>query len=137
VCRRIKQGAQDCRPRNFELPPKFGLGTPLLLSSRPHRQKNCAVAQIRPANDVFDPVQADRARRLKQHLFIISIELTDRETTTARKPAEGVGEPRGQARQIIEGKQMAIAGGNHQFALLARECSDRRHIGIDQGPEEF
>ena len=75
--------------------------------------------------------------RFKQHLFIIGVELPDRETATARKPAECIGEPGRQAGQIIEGKQMAVVGRNHQLAFLARERSDRGHIGIDQRPEEL
>jgi hypothetical protein len=65
------------------------------------------------------PLRA-RARRLEQHLRVIGVELTDRETATARKPAECVREPGGQAGQIIESEQMAIVGRNHQFAFLAR-----------------
>jgi hypothetical protein len=43
VDRRIKQGTQDRRPRTFELAPKLGLGTALLLANRP---QNRAVGQI-------------------------------------------------------------------------------------------
>jgi hypothetical protein len=39
--------------------------------------------------------------------------------------------------KTVEGEQMAIVGRNHQFAFLARQRSDRRHIGIDQRPEEL
>ena len=39
--------------------------------------------------------------------------------------------------KILEGKQMAIVGRNHQLAFLARERSDRGHIGIDQRSEEL
>jgi len=131
MCRRIKQGAQDRGPCEFKLRAKLGLGTPLLRSNRPQGQKNCAISQIRPANDILDPIQEGRARRLKQHLFIIGVELPDRETAAARKPAECIGQPGGQAGHIIEGKQVPIVGGNHQFAFLARERSDRGHIGID------
>jgi hypothetical protein len=42
-----------------------------------------------------------------------------------------------QAGQIIEGKQMPVVGGNHQFAFLARQCSDWGHIGVDQRPEKL
>ena len=56
---------------------------------------------------------------------------------TARKPAECIGEPRGQTGQVIEGEQMAIVGRDHQFAFLARQRSDCRHIGIYQRPNEL
>ena len=93
MCRRIEQDAQDRGPRKFEFPPKLGLGTALLLANRPQGQKNRAISQIRPANDILDSVHEGRARRFKQHLFIIGVELPDRETATACKPAEGIGEP--------------------------------------------
>jgi hypothetical protein len=137
VCHRVKEDAKDCRPSELEFPPKLGCGTPLLLSNRRQGQKNCAVGQIRPANDILDPIQEGRACRFKQHLFIIGVELPDRETTAARKPGECIGEPSRQAGQIIEGKQVAIVGCDHQLAFLARERSDRGRIGIDQRPEEL
>src|SRR5438270_6922485 len=84
---RIKQGAQDRGPRNLKFPPKPGLGTPLLFSNRPQGQKNCTVRQIRPANDFLDPAQERGARNVKQHLLVVSVELTYRETTTVTRHA--------------------------------------------------
>jgi hypothetical protein len=133
----VKQRAQDPRPHKFELAPKLGLGTPVLLANRPQGQKNRPIGQIQPANDILDAVQEGGARRLEQHLFIIRVELPDRETALARKPAERIREPGSQAGQVIEGEEVAVLGGNHQFALLTRECSDRGHIRVDQRPEEL
>ena len=48
-------------------------------------QKNRPIGQVRPANDILDPVQERGARRFKQHLLLIGIKLTDRETATARQ----------------------------------------------------
>src|ERR1700730_3598471 len=121
----------------LEFPPQLGLRAPLLLANWFQVQKNRAVSQIRPASDTLYPVQEGGARRLEQHLCIVGVELTNRETATACKPAECIGEPGGQSGQIIECEQMPIVGGNHQFAFLAWERSDRRHIGIDQCPEEL
>ena len=66
-------------------------------ASNRSRRRPAQRLHIRPANDILDPVQEGRARRFKQHLLVIGVELTGRETATARKSAEGVGEPGGQA----------------------------------------
>src|SRR5262249_55916117 len=80
-----KQGPKDRGPRKFEFPPKLGLGTTALLANWPQGQQNRAVGQMGAANDILDPIQEGWARCFKQ---LIGVELPDRETATARKPAE-------------------------------------------------
>ena len=84
-------------------------------------QKNRPVAEIRPADHLLNPIQEDRARRFKQHLLVVGIKLPYREAAAARESAERVRKPNGQAGEIIECEQIAVVGGNHQLALLARE----------------
>ena len=48
--------------------------------------------------------------RSKQHLLIVCIELPDGEAAAAREPAERVGEPNGQAGEIIESEEVAAVG---------------------------
>ena len=62
---RIEQGAEDAGPRYLELAPKLVLRPALRLCNGCQGQKNRAVAQIRPTDDVLDAVQEDRARRVK------------------------------------------------------------------------
>ena len=134
---RIEEGAEDAGPRDFELAPKLGLRTPLRLGNGRQGQKNRPVAQIRPADHLLDAVQQDRARRFKQHLLIVGVELPYGEAAAGREPAEGVGEPVGQAGEIVECEEIAVIGGNHQLALLARERPHRGGIGIDQRLEQL
>jgi hypothetical protein len=89
------EGAQDPRPRQFKLPPKLGLGSPLFLSNRSQGQKNRPIAAIGPADHFLDAVQEDWAGRFKDR-FIICAEPPERETATARQPSECIGEPKGQ-----------------------------------------
>ena len=83
-------------------------------------QKNRPVAEIRPADHLLNPVQEDRARRFKQYLLVVAVELPDREAAAAREPTQRVGEPNRQAGEIIECEQVTVIGCNHQLALLAR-----------------
>jgi hypothetical protein len=106
--RGVKQRAQDAGSRDFELAPKLGLGAPLLLTNWSQRQKNAAIGQIRSADDILDAIHQQRARRLKQHLFIVRVELPHRETATAREPTERIREPGGQAGEVIECEHIAV-----------------------------
>jgi len=92
---RVEEGATW--PRNFECAPQLALRTPLPLSNGRQSQKNRPVAQIRPADHLLNPIQEDRARRFKQHLLVVGVELPHGEAAAGRQPAEGVGEPVGQA----------------------------------------
>ena len=134
---RVEQGAEDAGPRDFELTPKLALRTPLRLSNGRQGQKNRPVPQIRPADHLLDAVQEDRACCFKQHLLIVGVELPYGEAAAGGEAAEGVGEPVGQAGQIVEREQIAVIGGNHQLALLARERPHRGGIGIDQRLEQL
>src|SRR2546429_9801437 len=107
VHRRIEQGAEHAGPRDFELPPQLALKTSLRLSNWRQGQKNRWVAQIRPADHLLNAVQEYRARRFKQHLLIVGIELSDGEAAAAREPAQGIGEPNRQAGQVVECEQVA------------------------------
>src|SRR5262245_19982366 len=109
----IEQGAKNVGPYKLELAPKLPLRTPLRISNWGQSQKDRPVAQIRPANYVLDAIEEDRARRFKQHLLLVSVELPYREAAAAREPAEGIGEPIGQAGEIIECEQIAVICCNH------------------------
>src|ERR1700730_10598224 len=65
VRHRVEQGAEGAGARVFKLPPQLALSTSLRLSNGCQGQKNRAVSQIRPTDNVLDAVQEDRARRLK------------------------------------------------------------------------
>jgi hypothetical protein len=54
--------------------------------------------------------------------------------TAGRESAERVGNPRWQARYIVEGEHMAVAGGDEQVAVLARQRPQGRGVGIEQRP---
>ena len=72
------------------------------VANRRQGQENRAVGQIRPADDILDAIQEDRARRLKQHLVLVGVELPHREAAAAREPTERVGEPGRQAGEVVE-----------------------------------
>ena len=126
---RIEQGAQDARPRDLELAPQLVLRTSLCLRDGRQGQKNGAVGEIGRLIDILDAVQEDRAGGLKQHLLLVGVELPDREAAAAREPAERVGEPSGQAGQIVECQHMAVVGGNEELALLARQARTGAALG--------
>jgi hypothetical protein len=47
----------------------------LPLTNWRQHQKNAAVSQIWSGDDILDPVHQQRARRLKQDLFVVGVEL--------------------------------------------------------------
>src|SRR5439155_19423467 len=97
-------------PLDFELAPQLVLRTSLHLADGRQDQKNRPVAEIRPADHLLNPVQEDRARRFKQHLLVVAVELPDREAAAAREPTQRVGEPNRQAGEIIECEQVTVIG---------------------------
>src|SRR5262249_56672734 len=103
----------------------------------PVRKKERPVAQIGSMAHVCDAMEEGRARRFKKPLLLIGVELTDGETTASREPAERIGEPVGQAGEIIECEQVAVVGCNHQLAFLARKGPYGGHIGVDQCLEQL
>jgi hypothetical protein len=96
VRRHVEQSAQDEWSRLLERAPKFGLRPALRVPDRCQRKKNCAVGQIRPADNILDAVQENRARGLEQHFLVIRIELPYGEAATACEATECVRGPSGQ-----------------------------------------
>ena len=75
-------------------------------------------------------------REARTALLLIGVELAHRETAARGEPAERVGNPGGQARHVVEGEHMAVAGRDEQVAILARQGPKRRGVGIEQRPQD-
>ena len=135
--RRVEQGAQDARPRDFELAPQLVLRTPLRSPIGARVRKIARSAKIRPADDILDAVQEDRARGLKQHLLVVGVELPYGESRR-RSP---VGRGRRKAKRASPTDCRMRAGGRCWRQSSARvpraERPDRRGIGIDQCLEQL
>ncbi len=106
------------------------------LRDRLQRQEHGAIGEIGPRHDVLDAVQDHRPGGVEQHLVLIGIELAHREAAAGGKPAKRVGNPGGQARHIVEGEHMAVAGGDEQVAILARQGPQGRGVRIEQRPQD-
>jgi hypothetical protein len=91
-------------PRAFDLEggPEFGLGTAALLRDRLERQEHGAVGKIGPRHDVFDAIQDHPPGGVEQDLVLVGVELAHGETTASREPAERAGDPRWEARDVVE-----------------------------------
>jgi len=57
------------------------------------------------------------------------------EAAAGGEPAERVGNPRWQTRYIVEGEHMAVAGGDEQVTIFARQGPQWRGIWIEQRPQ--
>ena len=99
-------------------------------------QEYGAIGQIGPGHDILDPVQDHRAGGVEQHFVLVGVELAHREAAACGETAERVGYPGRQARHIVEGEHMAVAGGDEQVAILARQGPQRRGVGIEQRPQD-
>jgi hypothetical protein len=56
---------------------------------------------------------------LEEHLITGGIKLADGETIPRGEPAKRIGEPEGQARQVVESEDMTIVSGNREVVLFA------------------
>src|SRR5262249_13813119 len=83
------------------------------------------------------PFRMVGASGLEEHLVTVGTKLANGETTASGDPAKGIGEPGGQARQIVECEDMAIVGRDHEIALFARRGSRWSCIGINQRAQHF
>jgi hypothetical protein len=70
--------------------PKSPLRLPVVVGDRRQGQENCPVAQIWPANYILDAIEKNGARRLKQHLVLIRIELAQPKACARGEPAKRV-----------------------------------------------
>ena len=82
---------------DLELLPQLPLGAPMLLGNRRQCQKNRAVGEIGPADDILDAIEKDRPRRLKEHLVGVGVQLAQPKACAGREPAKLVRQHMGQA----------------------------------------
>jgi hypothetical protein len=131
----VEQRSQDARSRELELTPKLPLHPSPTVGDGWQCPAKGAIGEVGPADDIVNAIEKNRARRLKQHLVCVRVELSQPEARAPGQPAKGVRQRMGQARQIVERKDMRIVGGDHEVAFLALECPHRRHVRVDQSLE--
>ena len=134
---RIEDRAKDVRSCELELSPQRMLRPALPFGNRSERQQDSAVGKIGAGNDILDPVENDRSGGRKQNFVLIGEQPTCGEGTAAGQPAEGIRQPGRQAAEIVESQDVAVAGRDEQFPLIARQGPHRRHAGIDHRPQEL
>src|SRR6478736_9040525 len=116
---RIEERAKNVRSGELELPPKRSLRPALPFGNRSEHQQDSAVRKIGTGDDLLDPVENDGSGGGKQNFVLIGEQPTGRKGTSAGQTAEGVREPGRQAAEIVEGKDVAIAGRDEQLPLIA------------------
>ena len=113
------------------------LWTALPFGNRCERQQDGAIGKIRAGDDILDPVEHDGSGGRKQNFVLISEQPTCRKGAAARQAAEAIRQPGRQAAEIVEGQDVAVAGGDEQLPLIARQGPHRRDAGVDQRPQEL
>src|SRR6476469_9092213 len=111
---RIEERAKNARSCELELPPKRSLRPALPFGNRCEHQQNSAIRKIGTSNDLLDPVEYDGSCAGKQDFVLIGEQATGRKSTAARQTAEGVRQPGRQAAEIVEGKDVDVAGNDEQ-----------------------
>src|SRR5262249_25677758 len=96
----IEEGAEDAGTYQLELPPQFLFRLPPYVGYGRQYQEDRSVREVGPTDDFLDAIEHQRARRLKQDLFIVGVELPHRETATGREPTERIREPGRQAGEV-------------------------------------
>jgi hypothetical protein len=99
-----------------------GVNLPLLASLRVgdlgQVHDDRSIEEVTSGDDLRDPVEQERARRLEDHLVRIRVQLARRKAATRREPAECIGEPRGEVRDVVERDNPAIGGGDEQVSAI-------------------
>jgi hypothetical protein len=84
----VVRGLQHCtEDERARIPARSRVPGAVVCCGRMASQKDGAVRQIRPRDDVFDAVQNGRPGSLKQNLVLLGVELADRKAAAARKAA--------------------------------------------------
>src|SRR6516162_4324408 len=117
--------------------PKLPFGASAAVGDGWQCQEKRSIGEVWPADDILNAVEKNRARRLKQYLVCVGVELAQPEARARGEPAKRVRERVRQAGQIVEGKDVRIARGNHEVAFLARERPYRRNVWVDQRLEQL
>jgi hypothetical protein len=133
---RIEEGAKDVRSCEFELLPKRSLRPALPFGNRCKHQQDSAVGKIGAGDNILDPVENDGPGGRKQNFVLIREQSTCGEGTAARQAAESIRQPGRQAAEIIEGQEVAVAGGDEQLPLIVwsfLQAQTPVHPGSAQG----
>ena len=113
------------------MPPKRILRPASPFGNRCEHQRDSTVSEVGAGDDILDPIENDGAGGRKQNFVLIGEQPTCRKGTAACQPAESIRQPRRQAAEIVKGQDVAVAGRDEQFPLIARQGPHRRHAGVD------
>ena len=108
----VEQHTKDPRALRVERGPEFLLRAAAFFRDRLQRQEHGAVGKVGPGDDLLDAVEDHRPRGVEQHLILVAVELAHSKATAGCQPAKRVGNPPRQARHVVEGQYMTIAGGD-------------------------
>jgi hypothetical protein len=86
----VEQGSQDARSRDLELTPELPLHPSPTVGDGWQCQEKGAIGEVGPADDIVNAIEKNRARRLKQHLVCVRVELAQSEVRARGEPAKRV-----------------------------------------------
>jgi hypothetical protein len=103
---------------------KRSLRPALPFRDRCEHQQDSAIGKIGTSNDLLDPLENDGSGGGKQNFVLIGEQPTGQKSTAAGQTAERVRQPGRRAVEIVEGDDMAVAGGTMTdcIAGLMRRC---------------
>src|SRR5690348_7327796 len=104
----------------------------VLLTDGGQVDQDAAIQQIATRCYLFDAVEDDRATKLEDGLFAISIHLSIGITRSSRNAAKRVREPGWEHREIVEGQDMVVLCGNREGTVIVRDTTERRLSRIKQ-----
>jgi hypothetical protein len=86
----VEQRSKKARARDLEVTPKLPLGASAMVGDGCQRQEKGAIGEVRPADDILDAIEKNRACGLKQHLVCVRVELAQPEARASGEPAKRV-----------------------------------------------
>ena len=125
---------QGCPP--VGLAPVLRLGSPLRLRNRLEHNLDHASREISARSQIGNAIQHDRAGALEDDLFGVAVMLARAEAGAGRERAQGVRQPMRDLRHVVEGEDMAVAGGDDQIVLVARRQADLGLVRIDEAAQQ-
>ena len=74
---------------------------------------------------------------MEQDFILVREQLPQRKAAAAGEPAKGIGEPRWQAGQVVEGQHMAVVGSDHEVAFLVWQRSGWCGVRVNESSQNF
>ena len=130
----IQQCSKNARSELFEDPPQLIFITPPLFGNFRQGDRQGSIQQVRPCSHVLDTIEDDWPDGVEEFFLRIGEEFACAEGSACGQGAQRIAKRRGQVRKVVKSDDPAVGRGDHKISFIFRRPTQRRDIGIEQGP---